>query len=379
MKSGNAKQNFSEINPFPHLFTIGPANRDHEVAIRCGIAVFVPLLTLLLLDRIDLAIFASFGAFTAIYGRNLDHGPRLQMQLRVGLLMTVLLLLANIAGRNGISERENAWALVGCTTVVAGVVAVIAAYWQLRPTGSLFQIFAFAAVASVPAQPPFIDAAITTVATVVFALLIGVSSRVLFPKRRKPFQWPKPQVFSRAQRIQIWRNGAWHFVAAGAAGAIAILLSPVFEMQHNYWAMVAAVVPIVGHSTSYRISRGLQRVIGTLFGLILVALLLLLDLEPWQLILIIAVLQFGAEMLVARSYMIAQVVITPLALMATVLASSAGPVALDNAQILKDRAIETAIGSTGGVICVLLPWAWRKWVLCSDNPTQSIDLREEDS
>lgn len=378
MNSSNARQHFSEINPFPHLFTIGPGNRDHEVAIRCGVAVFVPLVTLLLLGRIDLAIFASFGAFTAIYGRNLEHGPRLQMQLRVGLLMTVLLLLANLVGRNGISERDNAWALVGCTTVVAGVVAVIAAYWRLRPTGSLFQIFAFAAVASVPVQPPFVDAAITTIATVVFALCIGMSSRVLFPKRRKPFRWPEPEGFSRSQHIQIWRDGVWHFIAAGAAGAIAIWLSPVFDMQHNYWAMVAAVVPIVGHSTSYRISRGLQRVIGTLFGLILVALLLLLPLEPWQMILIIAVLQFGAEMLVARSYMLAQLVTTPLALMATVLASSAGAIAVDNAQILKDRAIETVVGSVVGVICVLLPWAWRKWVRRSDRPTQSIDLREKD-
>lgn len=117
MKASSAGQYFSEINPLPHLFTIGPANRDHEVAIRCGVSVFVPLLTLLLIDRIDLAIFASFGAFTAIYGRNLEHGPRLQMQLRVGFLMTALLLLAAFAGQHGISERDNAWALVGVAQV----------------------------------------------------------------------------------------------------------------------------------------------------------------------------------------------------------------------------------------------------------------------
>ncbi|MDJ1372196.1 FUSC family protein [Gulosibacter molinativorax] len=354
---------------------MGPGNRDHEVAIRCGITVFVPLLTLLLLDRIDLAIFASFAAFTALYGRNLEHGQRLQMQLRVGLLMIVILFLATLAGRNGVSEQDNPWALVAATTIVAGTVAVFAGYWQLRPAGSLFQIFAFAAVASVPTQPPLFDSMVVTVSTVIFALLVGMSSRVLFPWRRKPFRWPERQIFKREQRIQFWVDGAWHFIAAGAAGSIATALGPVLGMEHNYWAMVAAVVPIVGHSTSYRISRGLQRTIGTFFGVALVALLLLVPLEPWQMILIIAVLQFGAEMLVGRSYMLAQLVTTPLALMSTVLATTAGGVVIDNWQLLKDRAIETIIGSVVGVICVLLPWAWRKWVLRSEHPTRSIDLR----
>ncbi|MGO1543068.1 MAG: hypothetical protein ACTHXA_01880 [Gulosibacter sp.] len=141
---------FAEINPFPQLFTIAPANRDHEVGIRCGISVFVPLLALLLIDRIDLAIFASFGAFTAIYGRNLDHGSRLKMQLRAGLLMTVVLLLATVAGHYGVSERENPWALVACTTLVAGIVSVIAAFWRLRPRDRSFKSL------PLPRLPPFL-------------------------------------------------------------------------------------------------------------------------------------------------------------------------------------------------------------------------------
>lgn len=36
---------------------------------------------------------------------------------------------------------------------------------------------------------------------------------------------------------------------ADAAGSIATILSPVFGMQHNYWAMVAAVVPVVAART----------------------------------------------------------------------------------------------------------------------------------
>ena len=97
-------------------------------------------------------------------------------------------LAATLAGRSGVSESENPWALVGLTTVVAGACTVVAGYWKLRPAGSLFHIFAFAAVASVPYQPPLGEAMLTAVGTVVFIIdvflliLLYSSMRRLFPR-----------------------------------------------------------------------------------------------------------------------------------------------------------------------------------------------------
>ncbi|WP_371415346.1 hypothetical protein [Citricoccus sp. SGAir0253] len=235
----------SDLNPLPSLFTIAPANRDHEVGIRCGITVLVPLLSLLLLDRIDLAIFASFGAFTAIYGRNTTHGVRLQMQLRAGLLMVAVILAATLAGRNGVSEAEDPWGLVGLTTLVAGLCTVVAGYWRLRPAGSLFHVFAFAAVASVPYQPPLGEAMLTAVATVALAILVGLASRVL-PSHREPLAWPPREQSTSDQHRIIWLEALWYAIAAGAAGSLATALGPGLGIEHNYWAMIAAVVPWPG-------------------------------------------------------------------------------------------------------------------------------------
>lgn len=359
----SGRNRFSDINPFPSLFTIAPANRDHEVALRCGISVFVPLITLLLIDRIDLAIFASFGAFTAIYGRSFEHGPRLRAQLRAGTLMFVVIMLATLTGRFGVSEQETPWLLVFATALVAGAVTVVVAYWQLRPAGSLFQIFAFAAIASVPYQPPLLDVMITTLSTIVFSLLVGLSSRAILPSRRKPFAWPSREVLSREQHRTIWFDGLWYIVAAVAAGSLATGLGPVLGISHNYWAMVAAVVPLVGHSTSYRVSRGLQRVIGTFFGLAVMALIVLLEPPLWLMVLMISFLQFAAELFATRQYMLTMIVTTPLALLATVLATSSTGLPVDGGQLLYDRAIETVIGATVGIICVLFPWGWRRWVV----------------
>ncbi|MGD6980590.1 MULTISPECIES: FUSC family protein [Citricoccus] len=357
----------SDLNPVPSLFTIAPANKDHEVGIRCGITVLVPLLALLLMDRIDLAIFASFGAFTGIYGRNTTHGVRLHMQMRAGLLMVAVILAATLAGRSGVSESESPWALVGLTTVVAGLCTVVAGYWRLRPAGSLFHIFAFAAVASVPYQPPLGEAMLTAAAVVAWAVVVGLGSRVL-PSRRQPITWtPRDRSTSDEHRI-IWLEALWYAIAAGTAGSLATALGPALGIEHNYWAMVAAVVPLAGHSTRYRVNRGLQRVIGTFLGLILMAGILWLRPEPWLMILIIALFQTLAELYIARQYVLAQVVVTPLALLSTVLVTVGTGSPVDGPALLRDRFIETVIGAAVGVACVLYPWAWRKWVRRDADP-----------
>lgn len=159
-------------------------------------------------------------------------------------------------------------------------------------------------------------------------------------------------------------------VAAGVAGSLATALGPVLGIQHNYWAMVAAVVPLVGHSTRYRVNRGLQRIIGTFLGLLVLAGVLWIHPPLWVIVLIIAALQCTAELFIARQYVLAQIAVTPLALLSTVLAMSASSPEVHTSGLVYDRIIETVIGAVVGMLCVATPWAWRKWVLHSGNPAR---------
>ncbi|MDR7082075.1 putative membrane protein YccC [Arthrobacter ginsengisoli] len=340
------------------LFTMGPANKDHQVAIRCAISVFVPLITLLLLGRLDLAIFASFGAFTGIYGRNQPHAVRFGLQLRAGTLMLVVMLAAALTARAGaafaLTAAQNLWLQVFATTLVAGCCSLIVAWWRLRPAGSLFHIFAFAAIASIPDQPPLGQGMLVAVLTVAFSLLVGVSSRVL-RSRRTPWVLPARRPLSKAEQRAALLESIGYLVAAGLAGTLATLVGERLGFGHNYWAMVAAVVPLVGHSTRHRVSRGVQRILGTAIGLVLLAGILLLQPSPWQTVLVIAACQFGAEMFIARQYVLAQIFVTPLALISTLLVVPAAPGIL-----LRDRIFETVIGAAVGIAVVLTPTVWRR-------------------
>ena len=327
------------LNHLRDMFRIAPAHNDHQVAVRCGLGVGVPLLILLAFGRIDLAIFASFGAFTGIYGRNEPHRQRFGHQLRAGALMLAVILAGALTSR----LEPGPWDIVAGTTAVAGLGTLATGFWRLRPAGSLFHIFAYAAISSVPNQPPLWQTMAVAAGTVTFALLLGLSGWFLSRYRT---DWTKPERprFTSAQRRAICADAGQYALAAAIAGSIATAMG----IGHNYWAMVAATVPLVGLTVRHRIHRGLQRILGTFGGLLVTALILLPGLDPWQMAAVIAVLQFGAEMLIARQYALAQVVVTPLALVSTELAHPGNPV-----QLVQDRAVETVIGAAVGMTMVL--------------------------
>jgi hypothetical protein len=327
------------LNHLRDMFRIGPAHNDHHVAVRCGLGVGVPLLLLLVLGRIDLAIFASFGAFTGIYGRNEPHRQRFGHQLRAGALMLAVIFAGTLTSR----LEPSAWDIVIGTTAVAGLGTLATGLWRLRPAGSLFHIFAYAAISSVPHQPPIPQAMLVAAATVIFSLLLGLSGWLL-SRHRTSWEKPERRRFTSIERRAIYADAAQYAVVAAIAGSIATALG----LGHNYWAMVAATVPLVGVTVRNRLHRGLQRILGTFGGLLLTALILLPGLQPWQMVVVIALLQFGAEMLIARQYALAQVVVTPLALVSTELAHPGDPLLL-----IQDRAVETVIGAAVGTAMVL--------------------------
>lgn len=351
---------WTEVNPFTSVLRIDPANRDHEVAIRCTITVLVPLLVLLLTDRLDLVVFVSFAAFPGIYGRNLEHGPRLRMQLRAGVLMFATLMSATIMARLLDGVPGEVWIAVLCTSVMAGLSALVAQYWQLRPGGAIFNVFAFGAVVAVPKQPVLWEAALATLVVIAWAVLMGMSSRLLGRRFRQPIVWPREATFAGRPHATFLTDAGLNFVAAGAAGGVSLSLSGPWNIDHTYWAQLAAVVPLAGHTTKHAVNRGFHRIIGTFLGLFGTAPILWLATPVWVLILVIALLQGLTELFVLRSYGLGQVFVTPLALVSIALATvgSGGSVRADG--LVYDRLIETVIGSLLGVVVVLVPWAVRR-------------------
>jgi len=322
------------------FFHIAPSNADHRPAIRIAIGVGVPLLTLLAIGRVDLSIFAVLGAFTGVFGREEHHRGRFAQQWRA----SVLLLLAVTAGilTSRISPPQAV--VVVFTAAVAGLGFVASSAGRLKPAGSFFYVFAYSAVAFMPSVTMPWQSLATSGASALMCLLLGVTGRTL-PGHSTPWDRESRPPLSGPEH-EAARSEAWlHVGAVTLAGVVALLAG----FGHSYWAMIAATVPLVGATMANRVPRGLQRILGTAGGLVIAGVLLGLPLLSWEFILIALGLQFCLELFVTHNYALAQVFVTPLALIMTEVANPANPWLL-----VRDRGIETVIGASVGIALVMI-------------------------
>jgi hypothetical protein len=325
------------------VIRIGPHRGDHRVAARAALSVGIPLLVLLLLGRVDLSVYASFGSFAALYGRLDPPRTRVRMQGTAGGVLVLSMLLGTLLSTLAASPIVS----VIVVAVLAAAVTLFAYRAQWHPPGALFTVFAAGACASFPATAATFGLVLLVGASSVLWSLVVTTAFVLARRRswRKPLR-PSPPIGAVA-----WEMTATVGVAALLAGVAGVILVG----SHWYWAMVGAVAAVGGAHVNARLIRGVQRLVGTLVGVLIAAGLLALHLPPWAVLFAAVAMQVGAELFVGRNYGIAMVFITPLALLMISLASPATPDLL-----LRDRVLETVIGVAVGTIVAMASAIWRR-------------------
>lgn len=322
------------------FFHLPASDNDHHPATRIMLGVGIPLVALVAVDRMDLAVFATLGGFTGVYGRGEPHRVRFSQQWRAGLVM----LVSIAAGLLAAELEPGPASLVLGTAVVGALGSAIARLARFRPTGSLFFVFGFSATAFMPQAVSVSEGLGVAAVTVLLSLILGVAGRVL-PGHRTLWVPKRPPRLTREERSAVYGAALLHLVAVWVAGTVAQMTG----FSHSYWAMIAATVPLHGAITGQGVSRGVHRVIGTASGLVIAGVLLGLGLEGLWLAAVVLVLQFLVEFFVARHYALAQTFVTPLALLMTEAASPMDPWAL-----MLERLVETVIGASVGIAFVLL-------------------------
>src|SRR6476619_959858 len=222
------------------LVALGPHRGAHRVAIRAGVSVLVPLLALVLLGHVEWTAYAAFGAFTSLYGRNHARPER------------------------------------------AGMQAVAGGFLTLAVT------FGFAVSAMVPATPATVPLAAGIAALSGLFSMFVAQVGVL----REPASWSPPVLPVPRFRDALAPPGAvTHLVRYVVALAVAGSVATSLDWQLPYWAMVAAVVVLSGPDLLSRLTRGVQRVVGTLLGLVVAAVVLVWHPQGVTTVLAIVVLQ----------------------------------------------------------------------------------------
>jgi hypothetical protein len=332
------------------LHSLGPSNNDHLSALRVAVSVAVPSLLLLLCGRPDLIIYAVFGALTGMYGRNEPHQLRLRHQLQAALV-----LLSGVGVGVFLSVNHlHSWWLVAIEALLAGVGSVYSDKVRLKPNGPFFGILALGACASVPTAVPWYGALLIGAVSAAFSLFVGFGGWVRDRAWNPGAARDSVRLQGRLRRKAVI-HAARYVLAVGAAGTVGVLTGS----GHPHWAMAAAAVPLAGADLPSSVHRGIHRIIGTLLGLVVVAVVLLPG--PWALLhlfpgaeaavlaLLVITFQFTTELFMTRHYGLAMVSFTPVILLMTQLAAPADPYFL-----IAERGAETLVGAVTGILVVVL-------------------------
>jgi len=303
----------------------------------------VPLLLLWSLDRLDLALPATFGAFTALYGRAQAHRSRALMQLSAAAVLVGAVAAGTALGAHG----AGPWLVVLGMAMTAAVSVLVSIAWAWHPPGALFPVFALGATASAGSDDVLLDVAVA-VAAALFSLVVGALGRLTRARHRPRQPWDAP-LHAALRSSRTLEEVVRVSVAVALAGAIATGAG----LGHAYWASVGAAAATSGASTQHRMIRGLHRAVGTMAGVLVAGVLLSLGMSPLATILVVIALQVGAELLIARNYAIALVTITPMALLMVHLGSTASV-----RDLLVDRVVDTLLGVVVGLATVLAADRW---------------------
>jgi uncharacterized membrane protein YccC len=329
--------------PVRHLFAFGPHNAAHKVAIRAGLSMAVPLLALWALGRMDLAMYATFGAFAALYGRFDPHRVRIRMQLGVGVW---LVLAVTVGAAIGISPAHD-WLVIPVVATAGAGASLLSDKLRWHPPGPLFTVFALAACASLPTEAARVPLALAAAASsAALAVVIGGVGYARPRARRHHDSKRSTRMSSALTRPAVRMTTAARF---GIAVVVSGTIPTITGLGHPYWAMVAAVAAVSGPDVTSRLARAGHRVLGTLAGVMVATAILGLALPPLAIIAVVAFLQIGAELVVGRNYALALMFVTPLALLMVELAHH-----IDAMTLVRDRAFETLLGAMAGIVITMI-------------------------
>ncbi|MDQ0603738.1 hypothetical protein QF037_008083 [Streptomyces canus] len=121
-----------------------------------------------------------------------------------------------------------------------------------------------------------------------------------------------------------------------------------FGVGRPYWALVTAA-SLYQANLTLTWSRGVQRVVGNLAGVLLFAAVVpLAHLGPAALVLCCLAFNFGAEALISRNYWLGSVCVTPMALLITEFAGFQEP-----GRLITERVVDTVVGALVGFVAAL--------------------------
>lgn len=285
--------------------------------------------------------YASLGTLVALFGRFAHGTGRNRIVLACGFWQTFAVLSMSSVIWLGAPFAVQLVLLA----VLCGLFAVVSVQGKFGPPGPLIFIFAAgASMGEVHSWQLVLERGAATAGAAALAWLVCVLTEFIRQQARGGVSFPAdPERTLRQHLVIAVRIGSGALVAACAAKAVGA--------HFPAWAAMGAVAVMQGVHLHTNMHRALQRMLGTVLGAGLVWLILSCHPSIWVLIVLIAIFQVVTEIVIGSNYALGQILVTPMALLMTYLASH-GEAA--SAQLVPERVLDTLVGAVVGMLLAVV-------------------------
>lgn len=335
-----------------HLFSLHASPVRWPVALQAALAMGLPIAGFTVVGHPDLGLLTSSGAFLALYLAARSRHERI-----LALPSIAVVLIASSA--TGVVLSASLPGTLTGLFAVAVAAATLALGFSVGPPGALFPVLV-AGLAGHLAAPESLGGRAVPGGVVIALCALGclvaylvVLAPLLVPRiRRRDRQLPRLEA-----RFELGRTDRIILARVAVASLAGVLLAAPLGIPRAYWVLLTVVAVLqAGHHVRLTMLRAVHRVLGTVVGLGVFALLALARPEGLWLVAVVGGLQYVVEIVVIRNYGLALAFITPLALtISTAGAPGSG------ADLAAERLIDTLVGAAIAVTVLAVALVRRSW------------------
>lgn len=282
--------------------------------------------------------FAALGSIVALYGRFAPAQRRNWLLLYCMLSQTAVVLITSTAAWLGASNNVMLIVLALC----CGGLMFIQQTVKMGAPGALLMVFAVGASFDTPLR---VTEVVERGVTVMLVGMLAWGICVLTEKLRSdPSDFvPGEPNLSLQRRLRV-------AVSITLATFMAAAASQLIGASHPSWAAMGAMAAMTGPHLYHALHRGVQRLLGVVIGAAIAGVILLFDPSVWQMMALIVGLQIITEIIIGSNYALGQMLVTPMALLMTVI----GMPGVSGFHMATERIWDTLIGATIGLILTIV-------------------------
>ncbi len=335
-KTGRAFKSLIALNEGPWRWNAG---------IQAALAMGLPLGIFTLFGYQSLGLMANLGGFTALYCVAMHRRDRMRILpfIAAGLVLV---------SASGVLCSGNTWLSIANLIAVALLASILTLGTGIGPPGPLMFILVTAVSGHIAARSHLNESyfGLMTLPLLVAlgALLayIGVVLPLLVPSVRNRTTKAYHAISS---RINLDKKAIDITIRVVVGVAITSIVGLAIGANRSYWVMIPAVAVLqAGQNRRNTTIRAFHRILGTILGLGLFALIKMASPAGLWLVAVIMLLQFAIEVVVTKNYGLGLIFITPVAL---TIATATQPESYIFS--VRERVIDTLIGSA---IALLIFW-----------------------